>query len=212
MRTLGFDLTTIPFWTTWVPLAAGALVTCLVIWSALTYGRWRRRVTGMSREEDLPWEELLGMLEKRNRDRAEAGLPPEEASEKELADILANMPSSGDPRRVTAAPNGELSPDGDEKRSGRRRWGNPIAVHIHSTLWAEHLHGLVVNRSTGGLGIFADKNVPPGTLLKVRAVEAPSYVSAVRAEVRHCRRLGKGYFFGCEFCEDVPWNARVWFG
>ena len=70
----------------------------------------------------------------------------------------------------------------------------------------------MVNRSTGGLGIFADQEVPAGTPLKIRAVEAPSYVPMVRIEVRHCLKVGKGYILGCEFSEDVPWNARVWFG
>jgi hypothetical protein len=101
---------------------------------------------------------------------------------------------------------------GTERRAGHRRWGNPTEVHLFSPLWAGHVHGLVVNRSTGGLGIFLDKEVPPGTPLQARAAEAPSYVPAVQAEVRHCRKVGKGFFLGCQFSEDVPWNARVWFG
>ena len=39
-----------------------------------------------------------------------------------------------------------------------------------------------------------------------------SLVQAVRAEVRHCRKVGKGFLLGCQFSDDVPWNARVWFG
>ena len=30
-------------WTTWVPVGAGAVVTVLVIWSAVVYERWGRR-------------------------------------------------------------------------------------------------------------------------------------------------------------------------
>jgi hypothetical protein len=71
---------------------------------------------------------------------------------------------------------------------------------------------VIVNRSTGGLGIFADREVPRGTILQVRAAEASSSTSWVRAEVRHSRKVGKGYLFGCQFSEDIPWNIRVWFG
>jgi hypothetical protein len=212
MLAQGYDTFGLPHWTTWLSLVAGALASSFVIGSAVMYGRWRRRLTGASREEDLPWADLLRLLEQRNRDRAAAGLPPEEATEEVLAELLASLPSAADPRRLVAAEVPEILSGGAERRSSRRRWGNPTEVHVHSPLWADHLHGLVVNRSTGGLAIFADKEVPPGTLLKVRAVEAPSSVPAIRAEVRHCRKVGKGFFFGCQFSEDVPWNTRVWFG
>jgi hypothetical protein len=101
---------------------------------------------------------------------------------------------------------------GNERRTGGRRWGNPTDVRLRSPLWEGQQHGLVVNRSTGGLGIFADREIPLGTLVQVRAVEAPFYVNPAQAEVRHCRKVGKGFFLGCQFCGDVPWNTRVWFG
>jgi hypothetical protein len=101
---------------------------------------------------------------------------------------------------------------GEERRTGGRRWGNPTDVYLLSSLWSGRLHGLVVNRSTGGLGIYADEEVPPNTRLRVRAMEAPPHVPAVRAEVRYCLKVGKRFLLGCQFSEDIPWNARVWFG
>src|SRR5262249_43119336 len=100
----------------------------------------------------------------------------------------------------------------DERRDGQRRWGNPVTVQLTSPQWEFPLNGIVVNRSTGGLGILADQEIPAGTIINVRPPEAPWYVHAVPAEVRHCRKVGKGFLFGCEFSDDVPWKARVWFG
>jgi PilZ domain len=204
----------VSFWTTVVIVGTGAVVTSLVIGSAVVYTRLRRRpAVEASREEDLPWDELLGMLEKRNRDRAAAGLPLEQPTEEELKQLVANLPAVPDAAPADLPEDREfLSLGGNNKRTGRRRWGNPTEVHIRSTLWVGRLHGLVVNRSTGGLGIFLDVEIPPGTPLQLRAAEAPGNVPAIEAEVRHCRKVGKGFLFGCQFSDDVPWNARVWFG
>ena len=62
-------------------------------------------------------------------------------------------------------------------------------------------------------GLFAhDKEVPAGTTVKFRAAEAPGNVPAIEAEVRHCRKVGKGFLFGLQFNDEIPWNVRVWFG
>jgi hypothetical protein len=153
------------------------------------------------------------MLEKRDRDREAAGLPPEEMTDEELSKLLASMPCLGDPRPLELPEDREFQLiDGTERREGRRRWGNPVEVQLRSYLWLNHVHGLVVNRSTGGLGIFVDKEVPPGTTLKVRAAESPPYVRGAQVEVRHCLRAGRGFILGCQFSEEIPWNIRVWFG
>jgi hypothetical protein len=202
-------------WTTWGPLAAGAAVTFLVIGSGFVFGRWRRRrrLLDASREEDLPWEDLLALLERRNRDRTAGGLPPERETEEVLDQLLADLPPVPDPSPVELPEDREFIDVGsDERRAGKRRWGNPTEVRLHSLLWAGPMPGLIVNRSTGGLGIFTDREAPAHSTLKIRAVEAPSSVPAVQVEVRHCRKVGRGYFIGCQFTEDVPWNARVWFG
>jgi hypothetical protein len=213
MLTLGFAMFGVALWTTLVPVGAGLAVASLVIGSSVIYGRWRRRLRRASREEDLPWQALLSLLAKRNRDREAAGLPPEEVTEEVLDQLLARLPSVPSPGPVDLPEDHEFrSVGGDNRRSSRRRWGNPTLVLLRSYLWAGHLRGLVVNRSTGGLGIFTDKEVPADTSLQIRAAEAPLTVREVWADVRHCRRVGRGFFFGCEFSEDLPWNVRVWFG
>jgi hypothetical protein len=201
----------------WVPLVAGLLVTSLMLGFMLVFRSWRRprlrRLSQVSLEEDLPWEALLRLLEKRDRERAAAGLPPEKTTDEELAQLLATLPTVPEAAPVELPEDREFQlTGGAERRRGRRRWGNPTEAHLFSYLWAGHRHGMVVNRSTGGLGIFTDGEVPPGTALRVRAAEAPAYVPAVQAEVRHCLKVGKGFILGCMFNEDLPWNLRVWFG
>ncbi len=212
MLAMGFDTTGLAFWTSWTALGAGALATALVLGSARVYGRWRHRLSHASREEDLPWEKLLSLIEQRNRERAAAGLPPDEPTEKELDQLLAMLPALPDPRPV------ELPEDRDfelvgaaERRAGRRRWGNPTEVLLVSDS-VESIHGIVVNRSTGGVGIYADRKIQPGTFVTVRATEAPRSIRSVLVEVRHCLKVGGGFLLGCRFAHDIPWNARVWFG
>jgi hypothetical protein len=201
-------------WANWLPLGAGAAAMSLVLGLTVAVQRWRRRRRAeASREEDLPWQDLLGELEQLLRERAAAGLPPGEATDDDLARLLARLPAVPDARPLEMPEDREFQlVGGDERRAGRRRWGNPTEVSLHSPLWFGRRHGLVVNRSTGGLGIYADGEAPPGTPLQVRAAEAPAAVPAVRAEVRHCLPAGKGFLLGCKFSEDLPWNVRVWFG
>ena len=137
----------------------------------------------------------------------------EPATAELLGELVASLPAVSDALPVELAEDRIFqSLGGDERRTGRRRWGNPTEVHLISDLWIGFHHGLIVNRSTGGLGIFSDKEVPAGTNLKLRAAEAPGNVPAIEAEVRHCRKVGKGFLFGCQFNEEIPWNIRVWFG
>jgi len=209
-----FDLSD---WTTWVILGAGLAAAALVVGVVALYGRWRRRrrLADGSREEDLPWDVLMELLQVRSRERAAAGLPPDDdlPPEELLKQLLAGLPSS--PRRAPG-----MSPEeqqyqaagGAEKRTGRRRWGNPTEVHLTSLLGPDRLHGLVINRSTGGLAIFVDREVSAGTWHQVRSTEAPSYVATVEVEVRYCRKVGRNFLLGCQFCGEIPWNVRVWFG
>src|SRR5262249_5536276 len=147
MLALGFATFGVAGWTTWMPLGAGLAVTSLVIGSAVIYGRWRRRSSDASREEDLAWQDLLTLLGQRNRDREVAGLPPEEATEEVLDQLLASLPSVPAPRPLELPEDREFLSVGGNRRAGRR-WGNPTEVHLLSFLWAGHLRGLVVNRST----------------------------------------------------------------
>jgi hypothetical protein len=200
-------------WSTWAVLGAGAVAASLVLGSAGVYARWRQRLAHASREEDLEWDKLLGLLEQRNRDRAAAGLPPQQASEEELDEMLEELPNIPRKLRPVELPEDrEFKPTaGSERRAGRRRWGNPTEVRI-SAGTLEFVHGIIVNRSTGGLGIYTNTEVEAGTFVTIRAIEAPTDVPSVLAEIRHCQKTGNGYILGCQFCNAIPWSVRVWFG
>jgi hypothetical protein len=215
MLVVGHVTLGIAVWVAWSALGTGVAVTGLVIGGGVILGRLRRRRRQWeaSREEDLPWDDLLAMIEKHNQDRAAKGMPPEEVSEALLTQLVSQLPALPNARPVERPEDRDFQESGEtNRRSSRRRWGNPTEIYVRSYLWTGPLHALVVNRSTGGLGIYMDKEAPPGTPLRIRAKEAPESIPLARAEVRHCRKVSGGYFIGCEFVDDVPWNVRVWFG
>jgi hypothetical protein len=209
--------------TPWLVPAVGIAVAALVIGGVRLIARWRQRpLDSISREEDLPWDELLELLRQYRRSRPvplpaaedeggdslEDDVPPDNL----LRRLLSDLPSRQ--RRVPE----ELPEDrefqatgGVEKRAGRRRWGNPTEVQLISAT-SDRRFGLVINRSTGGLAILMDNEVSPGILIGIRAAEAPQYVPTVQVEVRYCRKVGRNFLLGCKFCRDIPWNVRVWFG
>jgi hypothetical protein len=223
---------------TWVILGVGVTVAASV-YGLLGYVRRRlRRRRGGSREEDLSWEELLERLRLRRREREKAGLSADEdlLSEELFKELLATPPDAGldaapeepgaaveDLKSQTQGGIGRgpatspedirfLTQGGVEKRTGRRRWGNPTEVHVILPPWPGRLHGLVINRSTGGLAILLQQEVAAGAAIQVHSVEAPRSVPFLKLEVRHCRKAGHLFLVGCQFCEEVPWNVRVWFG
>jgi hypothetical protein len=211
-------------WTNWLILGVGTLVTSLVF--ALLYWRWTgwrrlggRRLAGVGVEglsdEDLPWEDLLQLLRQRGKELAESGaapqddLPPEEL----LKLLLSRLPSL--PARATAQlpqEDADFLAANPDRRTSRRRWGNPTEIFVNSPLWSKQLHGLVINRSVTGLAIFIDVEIQEGTFLKVRSVEAPYYVPWVDVEVKYSKKTGRNYIMGCQFRFEIPWNVRVWFG
>jgi hypothetical protein len=207
--------------TTWLVPAVGIAVAILVVCGVRFVGRLRRRRSGASREEDLPWDQLLEVLRKRRRGRP-ASLPAADdgdfsPEDDELPDSLLDQFVTDLRAAPRAAPE-ELPEDrefrtagGVEKRTSRRRWGNPTEVHVTSATSGRRF-GLVINRSTGGLAVLVDNEVAAGVLLGVRSAEAPHYVPTVQVEIRYCRKAGSHFLLGCKFCQDIPWNVRVWFG
>jgi hypothetical protein len=200
----------------WQALAAGTLVASFVFVILGRYAAWhRRRLSVSSTEEDLPWEELLELLRQREHELAASGASPENdlPSEELLALLLASLPPKS-ARRLLQIPAEERAflEMAMERRSGGRRWGNPTDVYLSSPLLSHRVHGIVINRSTGGLGIFVNEETQAGLVVEVRAVEAPAYVPAAEVEIKYCRKVRRQFILGCQFRSEIPWNVRVWFG
>ena len=163
MRNLWFfDFT---YWLTWVSLAIGIGVGWMVFIASGYLGR-RRRLAAVPDEEDLPWDDLLEML--KARQDGEGGSLPEGwddlSSEELLQLLLVKVPETPTGDKAPAAPeNASALPAGRERRNSRRRWSNPTEVRITAPFHEKPLHGLVINRSTGGLAFLADAEFPAGT-------------------------------------------------
>ena len=193
-------------WAVWASLGAGIGVSGLVF--ALG-GRalGRRRSTTIPDEEDLPWEEMLVLMKARYGAGGES-LVEEELGTDELMGVLRQIPNA----TVAGAEANIWLEDGADRRTSRRRWANPVEVSLLSPFHEKPVHGLVVNRSTGGLAILTDFQFAPDTVLGVRVTDAPKGIGYVNVCVRHVRRASKLWVAGCQYKDEIPWNVKVWFG
>lgn len=102
----------------------------------------------------------------------------------------------------------------NDRRRALRRGGNPVAVLISDAACkAEASYGYVLDRSTGGLCLSVNGQIPEGTVLSVRTTNAPPTVPWVQLEVRNCRKMSNGEFeLGCRFVRTPPWSVLLLFG
>ncbi len=94
----------------------------------------------------------------------------------------------------------------EDQRKWWRRPGNGVEV-LFGDVDAPALSGTasLVDRSPGGLCLRTAGPVEVGTLLLVRARQAPASLSSVRVEVKSCRNQDGGWLLGCEFLRPA-WN------
>jgi len=189
-------------WVIWASIGIGVCVTGLVFVAGRKVDR-RRKPRALP-EEDLPWEDLLILLKDRYKGKS---AEDEKLSSDELMDaLLAELAN-----KIVLPEAGE-NWNGSDRRRARRRWANPIQVILISPYHANTVHGLVINRSTGGLAILTDVPFEPETVLSVRSVEAPRGVGFVDVCVRHARKASKLWVIGCLYQGEIPWNKKAWFG
>src|SRR5947209_5872474 len=101
----------------------------------------------------------------------------------------------------------------NEKRTAHRRRGNPIQIHITDAEATRPPElGWVVDRSLGGLCLSVNAEVKPGTVLSVRACNAPETVGWSQIDVRSCRADGTAWELGCQFVRTPSWNVLLLFG
>jgi len=94
-----------------------------------------------------------------------------------------------------------------------RREGNPIPILLtFSGNPSEAVPGVVLDRSTGGLGVSAPHDAEVGMLVLVRPVDAPEEVPWFTLEVRHTHPKGSQWFLGLKFENKLPWSQLLYFG
>ena len=204
------DFSVFSYWLTWVSFSIGLGVTLTVLWFSGILP-FRRRVTLLD-EGDLPWDQLLDLLQTKRKQGGDAAESADDLpSDQVLKDLLKQLPA-----KRGAAPMSEDEASylrsGRQRRASRRRWLNPVEARVTSVLDTAPQNGLIVNQSEGGLAILTDNEHAIGAVLFVSAVEAPKSIPAVGVTVRHTRRAGKLWIHGCEYLQEVPWNVKVWFG
>jgi hypothetical protein len=102
-----------------------------------------------------------------------------------------------------------------EKRAALRRSGNPVPIYITNTdATMVPYSGWVINRSVGGLCVTVEARLamPVGTVLSVRATNAPDTIPWVQVEIRNSRNEGKDAILGCQFLKTPSWGVLLLFG
>jgi len=100
-----------------------------------------------------------------------------------------------------------------DRRNSLRREGQPVRIHLASpTIRGGQGEGYVLDRSTGGLRVAVQIPIPAGTMLQVKAANAPDTVPWVTIVVRSCCNGGQHFELGCEFDRTPPWNVLLLFG
>lgn len=117
---------------------------------------------------------------------------------------------------IVAAPKDREQPSDDtyaNRRSSSRREGSPVRVILSSPAFRGQMeHGWVLDRSTGGLRIAISQPMPVGSVLQVRAENAPNTIPWVTVTVRSCRNERDRHEIGCAFDTTPPWNVLLLFG
>jgi hypothetical protein len=100
-----------------------------------------------------------------------------------------------------------------ERRLALRRGGNPVEVLLSDAgATQEPVKGWVLDRSVGGLCLMVAGQIKPGTVLSVRAVNAPVTAHWVQIEVKCARDVEGTWELGCQFLKTPPWNIMLLFG
>jgi hypothetical protein len=110
-------------------------------------------------------------------------------------------------------PDSGKASDAGDRRKASRRPGNFIPVHLSDAqARARPKRAWVLDRSTGGLRIAADRELPAGVILSVKAENAPDNTPWIQVQIRSCRPNEKFFELGCQFLQTPPWSILLLFG
>jgi len=127
--------------------------------------------------------------------RGRRAVPPAETDEAD---------SFGDPFEVGSA---------SERRTASRRMGRHVRIYVSdAAAEATPVEGWVLDRSLGGLCISLGRQMPPDTILSIRAYNASDTIPWAQVRVLRCESQGNHFQLGCQFIRTPPFNAMMLFG
>ena len=99
-----------------------------------------------------------------------------------------------------------------EKRAALRRKGAFVEVLVTDEAQQQHpWSAWVVDRSLGGLCLSVEREVEPGTVLRVRPRNAASMAPWVEVEVKSCKTEEGVLLLGCAFRKTPPYSVLLLF-
>jgi hypothetical protein len=100
-----------------------------------------------------------------------------------------------------------------ERRGAFRRKGSAVTVKFTDEHQLQQpREGWVIDRSMGGLGLWSEKPVDVGTILKVRPDHAPELTPWIEVEVKSCNPHEGGWRVHCGFIKTPPYSVLLLFG
>lgn len=100
----------------------------------------------------------------------------------------------------------------DQRRSFRRT-GNEIKVFLSDgETFVPLCEGWVMDRSTGGLCLAVPRRLEIGTLVGIRAANAPDNSPRVQIQVLRCGPIEDYWEAGCQFVGTPSWGTLLLFG
>ncbi|MCE9533750.1 MAG: PilZ domain-containing protein [Planctomycetes bacterium] len=101
----------------------------------------------------------------------------------------------------------------DERRRATRRLGVPTPVKVLDPRKPKRpIEAFVLDRSSGGVRMAAEKPFPTGTTMQIRPSNAHEESPWVTIIVRSCREVGDHFELGCQFQEELPIHILLLFG
>jgi PilZ domain len=117
----------------------------------------------------------------------------------------------------TEKPTAEYDPfvqgSATEQRGAFRRGGNRVKILVNNPQKkGDALEAWVLDRSVGGLCLAVKEAVAEGSVLEIRAANAPPATPWVEVQIKTCRQTKEDWEVGCQFVKTPPWAVMLLFG
>ncbi len=99
-----------------------------------------------------------------------------------------------------------------ERRQTTRRMVTPVFVSLRrSQAQSETIEGLLLNASSGGVGLSLPQAISAGTIFEIRLTNAAPSVPWVPVEVTYCVPISSRWKIGCRFLEKLSVEVQLLF-